>query len=246
MAPQMLAACPLQPTEGGPGLCWDGHGLFCLPQQQQRGGPLQPPKPHFAVGDPICPSSHLAKPLPIIDLHSGPNPATGKVPFSSPGAVGPSCDSAPRGGLKPSALSAEPASLFGGAGAARAGAELNQQTPQPCSRRVSGLQSRAQRRASLVLETPELLLLRLPVSFSFCSDNVSFSHTHMKVIICSNNFASVFMSPIPSANSCNCQHGSTNTSAKDKAIISKHSSLSLHCHHPNHQNPGPLSASFSN
>lgn len=58
--------------------------------------------------------------------------------------------------------------------------------------------------------------------------------THMKVIISSNIFASVFMSPIPSANSCNCQHGSTNTSAKDKAIISKHSSLSLHCHHLNH------------
>lgn len=81
-------------------------------------------------------------------------------------------------------------------------------------------------------------------SGSLFPDNVSL--THMKVIISSNNFASVFISPIPSADSCNYQHGSTNTSAKDKAIISKLSSLSLHCHHPNHQNPTLLSASFSN
>lgn len=94
------------------------------------------------------------------------------------------------------------------------------------------------------LRGPRVSCLWLPGSFSsFCPDNASFTHT--EVIISSNNFASVFMSPTPSANSCNCQHGSTNTSAKDKAIISKHSSLSLHCHQPHHQNPAPLSASFS-
>lgn len=48
-------------------------------------------------------------------------------------------------------------------------------------------------------------------------------HTHTQVMISSNNFASVFVSPKLPANSCSCQHGGTNTSVKDKAIISKHS-----------------------
>lgn len=45
----------------------------------------------------------------------------------------------------------------------------------------------------------------------------------MQVMISSNNFASVFVSPKLPANSYSCQHGGTNTSVKDKAIISKHS-----------------------
>lgn len=228
-------------TGAGSLLGW--HGPFCLPQRQQWGGPLQPPRASLWAGGPHLPQ------LPSSQAH---NPPT--LPWAQ-AQLQERCRSAALvPWVPPVTLPQRWAQTLGRASTSlqwsrscRGWRGAAPAPPRPHSRKVSGLQSRPQGCASLVLETPELLPLWLPVSFSsFCPDNVSCSLTHMKVIISSNNFPSVFMSPIPSANSCNCQHGSTNTSAKDKAIISKHSYLSLHCHHPNHQNPGLLSASFSN
>lgn len=96
MTASPLAACPLQPTAEGRVSAGMGMAHFASPRASSGGGPLQHPRPHFRVGDPISPSSHPAKPLSIIHLSP-----TGKVPSAAPALWVPPVTLPPRVGSDP-------------------------------------------------------------------------------------------------------------------------------------------------
>lgn len=128
MTASPLAACPLQPMAEGRVSAGMGMAHFASPRASSGGGTPPAPQASLRGGGPHLPQLPSSQAV----AHNPPFPNR-KGAISSPGTVGPSCDAAPRGGLRPSTPSAEPASLVSGAGAAGAGVGPHQQTPSPAA-----------------------------------------------------------------------------------------------------------------